>query len=37
MTNEIQTTAKAHHGYITHTSYTLRWERRFGIIWIVTR
>lgn len=22
---------------ITHTSYTLRWERRFGIIWIVTR
>jgi hypothetical protein len=23
--------------FMTHTSYTLRWERRFGIIWIVTR
>lgn len=28
-------TGKAHHGYITHFSYTQRWERKFNVIWTI--
>jgi len=26
--------AKVYHGNVTHFNYTLRWERKFNVIWI---